>query len=392
MNTGMRRGALAMTMAMVMVVLSAWVAIAANDGPETRFAFVARGDNPIDALGSAPIAGRLDAPVLLTRSDALGDAARQGLIDASPDVVILAGGEGALSQQVHDDIQSAVPRAVVRRVAGGDRFDTAVALAALIREYQPAFAYDLATDGTEFVDTNAYGIACDPGDVLTGISDTGEPVCAEDVDTDTNVFGAACTNQVLAGFDGSGSPICVDDAVDGGDAATLGAIDADGFVKSSTICLNSVVFGSDATGLPTCQQVASSQVQNNSLTAADLAADSVGSSEIAAAAVGASELGTNSVRVGDLALVFVTDTVNLFGNVNAGACSTYFGTNATGAVAPNRAVAVDTQLASGGVNPGWVVEGTTGGAANAAEIRVCNQTGATADPPNLRFTLLVFGT
>jgi hypothetical protein len=117
------------------------VAIDAPDAPPVRFAFVARGDNPVDALGAAPVAGRLDAPVLLTRSDTLTGAARDGLLDADPEVVVVAGGSNAISGDVFEAIVGLLPDAQVRRVEGTDRYETAAALAALVREYDPAFAY-----------------------------------------------------------------------------------------------------------------------------------------------------------------------------------------------------------------------------------------------------------
>lgn len=111
---------------------------AGDTGPQS-FAFVARGDNPVDALAAAPVAGRLDAPIYLTRTTALSEAARAGLAAAKPDVVVVAGGTGAVSDATFAQIVDLLPDATVRRVRGDSRYETAGALAELLDEYDPAF-------------------------------------------------------------------------------------------------------------------------------------------------------------------------------------------------------------------------------------------------------------
>lgn len=114
------------------------VAFAAGEGPQT-YAFVARGDNPVDALAAAPVAGRLDAPVLLTTPQALSTSTADALEALQPDVVVVAGGTGAISAATFDAIVELLPGAEVRRVSGADRYTTAAALAGLRNEYGPAF-------------------------------------------------------------------------------------------------------------------------------------------------------------------------------------------------------------------------------------------------------------
>ena len=160
-----------MTATLVLAV-SMVVAVAAPN--TTRYAFIARGDNPIDALAAAPIAGRLNSPVLLTPPTTLSDATRQGLLDRDPDVVIIAGGTAAVSDDVMAAIEQLLPDAQVLRVSGTSRYTTAQQLAALVATIDPAFA---TTEGN---DTNAYGIACPDGHTLTAITDAGQPQCAPD--------------------------------------------------------------------------------------------------------------------------------------------------------------------------------------------------------------------
>ncbi|HEX9767277.1 MAG TPA: cell wall-binding repeat-containing protein [Nitriliruptorales bacterium] len=112
------------------VVLAVWWAApalsqTAGPDPVDSYAVVARADNPVDALAASAVAGQLGAPVYLTFTATLDDQARQGLLDTSPDTVLLAGGLSALSQQVQDQIVALLPDATVRRVGGKGRTETA---------------------------------------------------------------------------------------------------------------------------------------------------------------------------------------------------------------------------------------------------------------------------
>ena len=171
-STARRLRRLVVLMATLVLAVSMVVAVAAPN--TTRYAFIARGDNPIDALAAAPIAGRLNSPVLLTPPTTLDDATAQGLTDRDPDVVIIAGGTAAVSDDVMAAIEQLLPDAQVLRVSGTSRYTTAQQLAALVATIDPAFA---TTEGN---DTNAYGIACPDGHTLTAITDAGQPQCAPD--------------------------------------------------------------------------------------------------------------------------------------------------------------------------------------------------------------------
>lgn len=400
----------AFLLATLVLALGIGSAVARDAGPETRFAFVARGDVPADAIAAAPIAARLDAPVLLTRSDTLVDAAATGLVDQGPDVVVLAGGELALSAAVFEAVEDAVPDAEVRRVSGSDRFATATALAQLIREYEPAFAYDLAdgggtidvtcpagealaaidADGTATCidvpepteDTNAYGITCAGGEVLTGIGADGTPTCAPDADTDTdtdtNAFGISCPGgEVLTGIDGAGAAVCAPDADTDTDTNAFGISCAAGQViigidgAGAAVCAADAVDGGDADLL-------------DGMDSTDFITDDAGQ-------VGAADLAAGSVRVGPIPMTFVNGDIDLFGSQTNGACTIPIGQNAPGAVADNQAVVTSVSLFTGGANPGWVIEGLTSDTDNVANYRICNYTGSDGDAPRLRFSLFTIG-
>lgn len=137
-----RRVATALVAGTLLAGSATW-ALAANPAPDT-YAFVARGDNPVDALAAAPLAGRLNAPVVLTESTVLTGAAADALKQADPDHVIIAGGEVAISNGVRDAIVDLLPGATVRRASGETRYDTSQAIAALFDDIDPSF---LAVDG-----------------------------------------------------------------------------------------------------------------------------------------------------------------------------------------------------------------------------------------------------
>lgn len=108
------------------------LAQSASDDPLPSVVFVARADNPVDALAASSAAGALGGAVLLTRTSTLEDSTRQALIDLAPDLVVLAGGTSALSPAVEDQIE-AIPLPT-RRVAGASRVETAAELSELAAE------------------------------------------------------------------------------------------------------------------------------------------------------------------------------------------------------------------------------------------------------------------
>ncbi len=69
----------------LVVAAGMWVGVGAAVGavssdPLPKVAFLARADNPVDALAAAGVAGQLGAPVYLTFPDVLGTDARNALI------------------------------------------------------------------------------------------------------------------------------------------------------------------------------------------------------------------------------------------------------------------------------------------------------------------------
>lgn len=96
--------------------------------------FLARSDVAADALAAGPVAAQFGAALLTTRPSTLAPAAEAALKDLGPALVIVLGGEAAITPTVAAAAGEACD-CTVRRVAGAAREDTAAAVAALLAEY-----------------------------------------------------------------------------------------------------------------------------------------------------------------------------------------------------------------------------------------------------------------
>jgi len=119
--------------------------------PGVAAAFVATGAAFPDALAAGPVAIRAGGPVLLTHPGSLPAATRDELVRLAPATIYLLGGTSAVSESVRLSIEQATGKPVVR-LAGADRYATAVAISSAFFELPPS-AY-LAT-GANFPDALA---------------------------------------------------------------------------------------------------------------------------------------------------------------------------------------------------------------------------------------------
>ncbi|MDZ4655219.1 MAG: cell wall-binding repeat-containing protein, partial [Coriobacteriia bacterium] len=87
-------------------------------------AFLATGSNFPDALAAAPIAAAKGWPIYLTPTDAVGEAKAAMHVDT--DSVLILGGTGAVSKAVEDDLKVTFGDLAVERLAGVNRYATAV--------------------------------------------------------------------------------------------------------------------------------------------------------------------------------------------------------------------------------------------------------------------------
>ena len=142
---------------------------------------LARADDFPDALAGGPLAAAMDAPLLLTGRDGLDAdvAAEITRLTGGEGTAILLGGEAALSAQVVADVEALGLEA--NRVAGPDRFATAVAIADLLGEPDTVL---LAT-GNDFPDALSAGAAAAAvdGAVLLTADDVMPPATQAYLDT-----------------------------------------------------------------------------------------------------------------------------------------------------------------------------------------------------------------
>lgn len=94
---------------------------------------VARSDHPADALAGAPLAGALDAPLLVTPRDALADAVTAEVGRLGARRAVLLGGTAALAPEVVEGLRAAGITSVVRH-AGADRVATAAAISRAVSD------------------------------------------------------------------------------------------------------------------------------------------------------------------------------------------------------------------------------------------------------------------
>lgn len=90
---------------------------------ESNVVILARADNPADALASAGLSGKKEAPILLTYTNKLPDSVINELIRLDASKVFLLGGTGAISSKVENELGSM--GFYTERVAGKNRFETA---------------------------------------------------------------------------------------------------------------------------------------------------------------------------------------------------------------------------------------------------------------------------
>ena len=85
---------------------------------------VATADGYWDALAACGLAGILDAPIVLTNSEALSSQALEEISRLRPDRIVVMGGTSAITDGVYDELRKLAPN--IERVAGAMAYDTAV--------------------------------------------------------------------------------------------------------------------------------------------------------------------------------------------------------------------------------------------------------------------------
>ncbi|MCM1566512.1 MAG: cell wall-binding repeat-containing protein [Dehalobacter sp.] len=112
----------------------------------SNYAIIVNGENYPDALCSAPLASKYNAPILLTSSESLSTKTRTELSRLHVSHVFLIGGTSAISTSVEREIY--YMGISISRIAGSDRYDTSARIAQTLGSYNQAI---IAT-GENFAD------------------------------------------------------------------------------------------------------------------------------------------------------------------------------------------------------------------------------------------------
>ena len=94
---------------------------------QSDYAILAYGENYPDALSAASLAKKYDAPILLTNGNNLPTATKETLTSLQAKNVFIIGGTGVIPSSIDNELQSM--GISVTRLAGQDRYDTAIKVA-----------------------------------------------------------------------------------------------------------------------------------------------------------------------------------------------------------------------------------------------------------------------
>ncbi|MBN3554192.1 SpoIID/LytB domain-containing protein [Fictibacillus nanhaiensis] len=90
---------------------------------------IANYDAFADALSAAPLAYKLNAPILLSRKDKLTSFTKQEITRLKPKNIIIIGGSGSIASQVENEITSMKLDISLRRISGSDRYEVSQKIA-----------------------------------------------------------------------------------------------------------------------------------------------------------------------------------------------------------------------------------------------------------------------
>lgn len=103
----------------------------ARQWSHSDYGILVSGENYPDALASAPLAQKHQAPILLTTSDALPAPTKQALADLQVNHVIIVGGTGVIALSIEAELQAM--GISTTRLAGQNRHETALKIAGQIQ-------------------------------------------------------------------------------------------------------------------------------------------------------------------------------------------------------------------------------------------------------------------
>jgi len=124
--------------------------------------YLATGERYPDAIAIGAVAAQEQAPILLTTRENLPAPTAAEIRRLDPDLVVIVGGPGAISTEVENQIAALVPAVV--RIAGADRYETAIAISAT--RFEPGVDAVHIVTGESFADGLAAGPAAREGPIL----------------------------------------------------------------------------------------------------------------------------------------------------------------------------------------------------------------------------------
>lgn len=100
------------------------VAVSKSGWTSSKYVILANGESYADALCAAPLAKKLDAPILLTPKNTLDSSVKSEIARLKATDVIEMGGTGVISSSVENQLKGMSVK--VERIGGSDRYQTSI--------------------------------------------------------------------------------------------------------------------------------------------------------------------------------------------------------------------------------------------------------------------------
>ncbi|WP_454301329.1 cell wall-binding repeat-containing protein [Salana multivorans] len=169
--------------------------VSAYQKPGVKAVFLASGQDFPDALSASAAAAKLDAPLLLTRANALPKGVLDEIKRLAPEKIYVVGGSGSIGGAVYEEVSAVAP---TQRLSGATRYETTLAVADAV--FDTAETAILAT-GRTFPDAlSASGAAGRLGAPVILIDGTQSAVSEAALETLEEL---EVTKVAVAGGDGS---------------------------------------------------------------------------------------------------------------------------------------------------------------------------------------------
>ncbi|QQK08260.1 cell wall-binding repeat-containing protein [Miniphocaeibacter halophilus] len=118
---------------------------------KSKLVLLASGEKYTDELTATVLANKLDAPIMLTRKDAIPAEVKAEINRLGASKVILVGGRDSISEKVEKELSSYT----IERIGGPDRYDTAILVGKQVRGLTGKKSEAILVDGSNFPDAIA---------------------------------------------------------------------------------------------------------------------------------------------------------------------------------------------------------------------------------------------